>query len=183
MVGGPLWQPVGGKVGGSLQLDGVDDYVATPFILDPAKGLFSIFAWIKGGGPGQVIISQKDITEGRTTNPGSAWLLADASHGRLITRLMHPPFDPLVSESVITDGQWHHVGLVYHLDALHRYLYVDGKGVARDTDLVAGVDSNGGLYFGASKTLDAAAFWSGLIDDVRIYDEVLSAQEVADLAR
>jgi len=96
---------------------------------------------------------------------------------------MHPPFDPLVSEAAITDGQWHHIGLVYDIDALQRYLYVDGKEVAKDTDLAAGVDSNGGLYFGASKTLDTEAFWSGLIDDVRIYDEVLSKEEVADLAR
>jgi hypothetical protein len=26
------------------------------------------------------------------------------------------------------------------------------------------------MYIGAGKTLDAAEFWSGLIDDVRIYD-------------
>jgi hypothetical protein len=181
--GGPLWQPGGGKVGGSLQLDGVDDYVATPFILDPAKGSFSIFAWIKGGGPGQVIISQKDITEGGTTNPGSAWLLADARHGRLITRLMHPPFDPLVSESVITDGQWHYVGLVYDFDGLKRCLYVDGAEVAKDADFVGGVGSDGGLYFGAGKTLDTASFFSGLIDDIRIYNVALSAEEVAELAR
>jgi hypothetical protein len=181
--GGPLWQPGGGKVGGSLRLDGVDDYVATPFILDPAKGSFSIFAWIKGGGQGQVIISQKDIIEGRTTNPGSAWLLAGGRHGKLITRLTHPPFDPLVSESVIADGQWHHVGLVYDFDGLHRHLYVDGAEVAKDSDVVGGVGSNGGLYFGVGPALQTGTFWSGLIDDVRIYDAVLSAEEVAELAR
>ena len=32
----------------------------------------------------------------------------------------------LASESVITDAQWHHVGLVYDFDGLHRCLYVDG---------------------------------------------------------
>ena len=96
---------------------------------------------------------------------------------------MHPPFDPLVSESVITDGQWHHIGLVYDFDGLYRYLYVDGVEVAKDTDVVGGVDSNGGMYFGAGKTLDAGSLFSGLIDDVRIYDEVLSAEEVAELAR
>ena len=183
LYGNPAWQPTGGMVGGVLLFDGVDDYVSTPFILDPAKGSFSAFAWIKGGAPGQVVISQTDITIGRNTQPGSAWLWADSSYGRLITRLMHPPFDPLVSESVITDGQWHHVGLVYDFDGLKRCLYVDGAEVAKDTDVVGGVDSNGGLYFGAGKTLDAASFWSGFIDDVRIYDEALSAEEIAELAR
>jgi len=28
-----------------------------------------------------------------------------------------------------------------------------------------------------------AGFWSGLIDDIQIYDEVLSAEEVAEMAR
>ena len=173
----------GGKVSGALQFDGRDDYVSTPSILDPAKCSFSVFAWIKGGGPGQVVVSQRDAIDGRNTQTGSAWLWADSSYGRLITRLMHPPFDPLLSEAVITDGQWHHVGLVYDLEGLRRYLYVDGAQIAGDTNPVGGVGSNGGLYFGASKTLDTASFWSGLIDDVRIYDEVLSAEEVAELAK
>ena len=178
LYGEPVWQPTGGKFAGALEFDGIDDYVETDFILDPSKGSFSVFAWIKGGAPGQVIISQTD-----GTGSGAAWLWADSSYGRLITRLMHPPFDPLVSESVITDVQWRHVGLVYDFDGLKRCLYVDGAEVAKDTDVVGGVGSNGGLYFGAGKTLDAGSFFSGLIDDVRIYDRALNAEEVAELAR
>jgi len=179
--GEPVWQPTGGQFAGALEFDGIDDYVETKFILDPAKGSFSIFAWVKGGAPGQVIVSQRDSTDGRTTKPGSAWLWADSSYGRLITRLMHPPFDPLVSESVITDGQWHHVGLVYDFDDFHRRLYVDGAEVAKDTDVVGGVSLNSGLYIGVGEALTPSTFFSGLIDDVRIYDEALSAEEVAEL--
>ncbi|MHC4145484.1 MAG: Kelch repeat-containing protein, partial [Planctomycetota bacterium] len=146
--GEPLWQPTGGTFAGALEFDGIDDYVSTDFVLDPAKGSFSVFAWIKGGTPGQVIISQRDGSDSRAGNPGSAWLWADSSYGRLITRLMHPPFDPLMSESVITDGQWHHIGLVYDFDGPKRYLYVDGKEVAGDTYFAGGVSSDGGLYFG-----------------------------------
>ena len=179
LQGGPIWQPYGGKVGGALQFDGIDDYVSTPFILNPNKGSFSVSAWIKGGGPGQVIISQSDL--GR--DQGNTWLLADASYGRLMTRLMHPPFPPLVSESVITDDQWHHVGLIFDIITLHRYLYVDGIEVAKDSDYVAGVGSDGGLYIGVDKTLDAASFFSGLIDDVRIYNNVLNAEDIAALSQ
>ncbi len=181
--GEPLWQPTGGKFAGALEFDGIDDYVSTDFVLDPAKGSFSVFAWVKGGAPGQVIISQRDNTDGRNTNPGSAWLWADSSYGRLITRLMHPPFDPLMSESVITDGQWHHIGLVYDFIGLCRYLYVDGAEVAKDTDVVGGVGSDGGLYFGAGKYLEGASFFSGLIDDVRIYRRPLSAEEIKALVQ
>jgi hypothetical protein len=43
--------------------------------------------------------------------------------------------------------------------------------------------SDGGLYIGAGKTLDTTSFFSGLIDDVRIYNAALSAEEVTGLAR
>ncbi len=87
---------------------------------------------------------------------------------------MGPLFAPLESESVITDGQWHRIGLVYDRDGLCRHLYVDGTEVAKDIDGVAGMHSVGGLYFGVGKTLDASSFFWGLIDDVRIYDRAIT---------
>ena len=181
--GNPIWQPGGGKVGGALEFDGIDDYVETDFILDPAKRSLSAFAWVKGGAPGQVIISQMDTTVGRTVRPGSTWIGTNQSDGKLMTRLMDAAFEALVSESVITDGQWHHVGLVYDFDGLHRCLYLDGVEVAKDISPVAAVSSDGGLYFGADKTLDTSSFFSGLIDDVRIYNQALNAEEIEALAR
>ena len=53
-----------------LELDGVDDYFSTPFVLNPSAGAFSIFAWVKGGAPGHVILSQEK---------GANWLVADAA--------------------------------------------------------------------------------------------------------
>ena len=174
--GNPLWQPDGGKVNGALQLDGVDDYVSTPFILNTINGALSAFAWIKGGGPGQVIVSQ---TNG--TGWGGSWLCADSSNGRLATVLMDPQ-PTLVSESVITDGAWHHIGLVW--DKSYRYLYVDGAEVVRDAVSISyPMPCDGGLYLGAGKTLDTGSFFSGLIDDVRIYRRALTAEEIAALAQ
>ena len=40
--------------------------------------------------------------------------------------------------------------------------------------LVLGLEpAPGGLYLGAGSKLDAGSFWSGLIDDVRIYSRVV----------
>jgi hypothetical protein len=176
LSGDPLWQPSGGKVGGALEFDGIDDYISTPFILDPAKGSLSVFAWINGGASGQVIISQ-------IGDFGGTWLGTNSSEGKLMTGLSGAYFGALESESVITNGQWNHVGLVYDLDALHRHLYVDGIEVAVDSDYVAGVPSYSGLYIGAGKDLEPGSFFSGLIDDVRIYNVALSAEEIAALAQ
>lgn len=89
----------------------------------------------------------------------------------------------LVSETLITDGQWHHIGFVYDIDTLHRRLYVDGFLVAEDETVVSGMPSDGGLYIGASKNLNAGIFFSGLIDDIRIYNVALSAEEIAASAQ
>jgi hypothetical protein len=106
--GGPVWQPTGGMIDGALQLDGIDDYISTDFILDPSSGPFSVFGWVKGGAPGQVIISQLN---------GTIWLGLDAQSGTVMTGLKPPSSGwvqkkPLVSESTISDDLWHHVGFV-----------------------------------------------------------------------
>ena len=40
-----------------------------------------------------------------------------------------------------------------------------------------------GLYIGVDKNYAPGTFFSGLIDDVRIYDVALSAEEIAALAQ
>ena len=176
--GEPLWQPTGGKVDGALEFDGLNDYVRTNFVLDPASGAFSAFAWVKDGGPQQAIISQ---TNG--TGFGTAWLCTDAS-GEFMTGLTDGGrMTPLLeSEITIADGAWHRVGIVW--DGSRRYLYADGAEVAKDTDALTRLyASDGGLYFGAGKALAEVNFWSGLIDDVRIYDHALSDSEIEHLAK
>lgn len=169
--GEPLWQPTGGKLDGMLELDGINDYISTSFVLDPAGGPFSVFAWVKGGAPGQVIISQTG---------GACWLATDPSQGNLGTTLKAPGRfgHQLWSQASVTDGDWHLTGLVQN--DYRRALYVDGVEAAND--IQAGLEgSDGGLYIGAVDSLKAGSFWSGLIDDVRIYSCGLSADEIADL--
>jgi len=161
--GEPLWQPTGGMIDGALAFDGIDDYVNTPFVLNPAGGKFSVFAWIKGGAPGQVVISQTD---------GVNWLSTDQSGGNLMTMLKGSgrSAGPLQSQTVITDDNWHRIGLVW--DGSQRMLYVDDVAVAEDTQDSLG-SSEGGLYIGTGKAMEPGSFWSGLIDDVRIYNRVV----------
>jgi hypothetical protein len=162
LIGGPVWQPEGGMVGGVLEFDGIDDYIVTDYVLDPADGSFSILAWIKGGVPGQIIVSQQGVAN---------WLALDTK-GNLMTELKCTGRSPapLFSEAIITDGQWHRIGLVW--DGSYRTLYVDGVAVVDDTQHWI-ASSNGGLYIGCGKSMESDTFFSGLIDDVRIYNRVV----------
>jgi len=184
LSGNPVWSPDSGQAAGALQLDGIDDYITADFVLNPALDPFSVFAWIKSGTPGQVIIAQ---TDGIGT--GETWLGITASDGNLMTGLMPPQVGrsvvfPLESQSLITDDQWHHIGFVW--DVAYRSLYVDGTEVAKDTQalILAPLKyANGGMYIGAGKNLESGTFFSGLIDDVRIYGKALTAEEIVALAR
>ena len=161
--GESAWQPEGGMVDGALQFDGIDDYISTEFVMNPADGAFSISVWVKGGAPGQVVLSQKGSV---------SWLCADASEGNLMTELrgFGRSAAVLLSQTAITDGNWHRIGLVW--DGSQRTLYVDGVTVAEDIqDGMEGSDS--GLYIGTGKAMESGTFWSGLIDDVRIYSLVV----------
>ncbi len=164
VYGDPAWQPEGGMVDGALQLDGIDDYVNTPFVLNPADGKFSVFVWIKGGAPGQAVLSQAG---------GANWLCTDSLEGNLMTELKGTGRGAAIlpSQTIITDGNWHRIGLVW--DGSHRTLYVDDVAVAQDTQ--ANLEgSYNGLYIGTGTAMEPGSFWSGLIDDVRIYNRAVT---------
>ena len=173
LIGDPIWQPAGGIVDGAILLDGVDDCAVTMFFPNLAGWPFSIVAWIKGGAPGQVVLSQID-----TAN----WICTDQTEGALMTELKSADqySNLLTSEAIITDGYWHQVGVIW--DGSYRTLYVDGVVVAEDTQDDLEISDND-LYFGTGKIMEPDTFFAGLIDDIRIYSRSLNAEEIAELAK
>jgi hypothetical protein len=161
IVGNPVWLPDGGHVGGAILLDGVDDYIGTPFVRNPGDRPFSVFAWINGGAPGQVILSQFE---------GKEWLSVD-SIGVLRTDLKgENRARPLSSQAMIVDGSWHRVGLTW--DGVTRSLYVDDVLAAADKPGRM-PDASGGLNLGCGPNLEPGSYFSGLVDDVRIYNRAV----------
>jgi hypothetical protein len=163
LVGDPVWRPDAGKVGGALALDGVDDWAFTSPVQNLGEGPVSALAWIKGGGPSQVVLSQPLV---------AGWLMVD-SEGRLMTELgdAGPSGGPLASEAIITDGDWHQIGVV--LDGLHRRLYVDGVMVAEDSQEGSGTSASG-FNIGVGKDYLPETYWSGMLDDILVYNQVIS---------
>jgi hypothetical protein len=162
VLGDAIWQPDAGVTAGALAFDGVDDCLAPVLVLNPTEGPFRILTWIKGGAPGQVIASQSPDD----MSTGYAYLATDPIDGALITEMILPQM-PLKSEVVITDDQWHEVGVEW--DGHYRHLSVDGVEVAVDEVKIPALDHTGWLDIGKGKDGQTGTYWSGLMDEIRIY--------------
>ncbi len=167
LSGDPVWRSDAGRFAGALHFDGAADAVVVDeTVLNPADGPFSIFAWIEGAAPGQTIISQVE---------GTGWLMADPSRGALMTTLAPPAGRkavlPLISQVPITDGNWHRIGFVW--DGAMRALYVDETRVAEDAQGSL-APCTGGLHIGCDNDQSPDTFFTGLIDDVRIYNRAVT---------
>ena len=164
LTGACLWCPDAGQVDGALELNGAS-FVVADRVVNPSQGPFSILAWIKGGAPGQVIMSQDSVSD---------WLAIDAESGGLMTAIAPPqsrhPTGPLVSDAIVSDGFWHRIALVW--DGASRSLYADGTFVAADEQETL-VARNGSLNIGCDKDQTAGTFFTGLVDDIRVYNRAV----------
>jgi serine/threonine protein kinase/Tol biopolymer transport system component len=162
VMGNAAWRP-DGKVGGALAFDGKDNFLRSwSVVLDPAQGPFSVIAWVKGGTPNRVIVSQAS---------GADWLYLN-QFGMLTTDLKAPGREgkSLTSDAYVLDDQWHRVAVVW--DGANRALHMDGVEVAKDAQPSLAA-SSGNLQIGGGKNLTANTLWSGLIDEVRIYNRAV----------
>jgi hypothetical protein len=161
---------VDGISGKALDFDGVDDHVVTT--LTPPKPI-SISAWVNAddfGEDGYIARSSKAIYFRVTTDGKVRFFMYDGS------------LNDLLSTTVLSTGQWYHV--VVSWDGTtgddSQKIYIDGEldnaNAAHGTDY----DNDGNSFtFGARDTYHS--HFDGTIDEVRIYNTVLTANEVKAL--
>jgi hypothetical protein len=166
-----------------LALDGVDGFVR----ITGWKGVDggrsrTCCAWIKTADTAGQIISWG------TTGVGVRWNLVTEGGGRL---RLEVGGGAIVGSKVICDGQWHHVAAVLDNDGTPNVkevkLYVDGiqdtpssagdVGVNTETDPATAPDVRIGVW------LSSPLYFTGKLDEVRIYERALSAEEVWQLAQ
>jgi hypothetical protein len=80
------------------------------------------------------------------------------------------------STTDLSDGEWHHVLGTYDGETLH--IYVDGELEDSNTDPSTALPvASGDLRIGADYQPTPANFFTGSLDDVRVYNSAVSAEE------
>jgi len=178
LVGDPTW--VEGVVGKALELDGADDYVDLGD--DPCfaiTGPITICAWIK------VKAFDKEW-QALVTKGDSAWRLQrNWGQNTLEFACTGVPVPGALVGSLfgtvnVNDGRWHHVAGVY--DGSKVSLYVDRRLDVSATAAGTMRTNNYKVFIGANDEKPGRN-WNGAIDDARVYNCGLTAEEVAQIHR
>jgi hypothetical protein len=181
IYGNPVW--IEGRVNGALRFDGSGDYVSLPI--------------------GAVISSLTDCTLAiwvNFPNTGGAWQrIFDIGTGTNVYMLLSPrtgttgplrfaitigsySAESLVSAPSTLASGWHHVAVVMNAAAMNMQLYLDGNVVATAATLRLAKDLGNTTQNWLGRSQYASdAYFTGSLDDFRIYSRVLSQAEIRKL--
>jgi len=183
---GLAWEPTGGMVGGALAIPAMGALVTlgTPAELANLPALI-VVAWIR---PDDTSVDGNTHCFVDHGTPTAGWAI-DHSQLQAGDLVFSAYFQSGVSLSVISapgllsPGTWAHVAMTWDGSPLAAgvHVYFDGTETAYDQQIDGGGprpdDSQAAVSLGCS----ADTSFSGLLDDVRVYDRQLSAAEIARL--
>ncbi|MGW4986121.1 exo-alpha-sialidase [Streptomyces mirabilis] len=171
-----------GVRGGALEFDGVDDAVRLPYQDRLPLGTkdFTASLWFRYTATGgeQPLLWMGGIG---TTQP-QVWMRAEPASHRITALITTrsgaaaPTSASVRTASAYNDGQWHHLALRRGGGLLT--LSVDGTAVVA-ADVPGSVSRNSPFGVHVGQRMDSRAYFTGAIDEVRVYDRVLSDDELS----
>ncbi|GAA3026167.1 sialidase family protein [Streptomyces glomeratus] len=177
-------QQTDGVFGGALAFDGTDDAVRLPYRSGLPLGSkdFTASLWFRytAASGEQPLLWMGGIG----TSQPQVWLRAEPASKRvqgLITvrdGASAPRSAYVRTSGAYNDGRWHHVALRRGGGQLT--LFVDGTALGT-ADVPGSVSRNSPFGVHIGQRMDGRAFFTGAIDDVRVYDRALGDDEIAAL--
>ncbi len=171
-IGQPKW--VDGYDGGGLELDGSSCVDCGNRATLQIVGPISIACWVKpaalGGDQGVVAL-----------NGSYAFKVSDFDSSDDHLRFTTPGvLDHDAYNAILNNGEWQHVAVTFEPNqAAGAVFYINGDEADR-LDASAMNEGSGPFLIGNNQWDE---YYTGLIDDVRVYNKVLTAEEVAEAMR
>jgi len=186
IFGDPKW--VDGKVGGAMDVDG-DDWVEVPGTsaadgFPAMDGEVTWAVWFKTSDAGVINTVLAQGPAGAAHVQGNRSINIEASGVIMIRAHSVGALTSINSSAVVNDGEWHHVAvtIAFETDGANDTMkvYIDGDlGGGYESDTVD-INQHGGVASDFILTIGARGTtpFNGQIDDVRVYDHVLSEVEI-----
>jgi hypothetical protein len=174
IIASPSW--VTGEIGDGLALNGSTQYVQIPSSSsDSQTGTMAIEAWVNltNYTNNNEILSK---TTGSGTTNNTFELRTQASTGDLQFLGYDTALRTITSSSAVPTGGWHQVAVSKTGTTVT--LYIDGAPVGSGSVGTTTSNSNN-MLIGARNDLSSSTFFTGSIDEVRLYSRSLSTAEVA----
>ncbi|RJR15967.1 LamG domain-containing protein [Candidatus Microgenomates bacterium] len=175
-----------GKYGNGTVYDGTGDFidVGTSTTLQMGTGDFTISTWFKNSTDGG---SNVELVSKNKANCGDYDLYLNSSENVVFAfRAPSSCVGPTVSSTAsYTDGSWHHAVATVKRNEITR-LFIDGQQVASETTntlatTTANVNDAASFQIGARNYVSGPNYFTGTMDETRVYNRALSPAEVAGL--
>ena len=196
LINGAAFDTTNGRLGGALSFDGVDDKAEAGDVFDPGTGDYSVSLWFKRPQGGALVDEQVLISKGNRYSTRGGWAVhfsdttqeirfrvnsSDSSAERASTEVDVPQ-----------DDAWHHLVLVIDRTDGRLRGYLDGSndgwrsggGGPSSSSLgsITDIDTANPFTIGAVRDGSNTYYeFEGLVDEVRLYDRVLTEVEIAAL--
>ena len=165
-----------GSINYVLDLDGTNDYVDCGN--EALGGSISVECWVK---PAQIATDWVGFVcknEDKDSGEGVFWLGQHSTDGKVRFGVyLNGTSESYIDTdgAVISNGSWYHVAATY--DGNYQKIYINGTLVKTSSDLNTVLPSGTSNYYIG---LSTAAYFAGRIDEVRIWNDVRTAAEIAD---
>jgi hypothetical protein len=163
---------VPGKSGNALSFDGADDEITTDNFIPPPQG--AIVFWIN-----PALAKSKE----RILGAGGDYEVWLRGNGELKNELFDGGSSTTgTGAGALNANEWNHVAATYDSASTTVEIYLDGELQISGMAEVPSTPTETTLLFGHRGGAAAGEHYGGLLDDVRIYDHVLSETEISALA-
>jgi hypothetical protein len=176
--GGAIWTT--GQIGNAVELDGTDGYIALPAGVVSDADSITVASWVN-------LDTVRNWTRifdfGSGTSTNMYLTPQNGANGNIRFGIKNNNSSEEIIDgtSALATGGWHHVAVT--LNGSTGILYVDGKEVGRNTSMTikpSDLRATNQNWIGRSQYPDP--YLDGRVDDFRIYNQALPADEIAALA-
>jgi chitodextrinase len=172
MTNGPV--RVAGRTGSAVSFDGLNDYILVPhsssLSLSPA---LTLSAWVRKSS-----LVGYDTIFAKGTSAGVFNYYLDTNNAELLFGFVNGGYREFqTTGATLQPNTWYHLAATFDDAANTVRLYINGVQRAVFTTTVSLLTNTQALYIGRSQA-QSGEYWSGLLDDLRIYSRALSQAEI-----